>query len=216
VQVELFHQAPAVRLHRVDAQAQLTGDIFVRFALGDELQHLAFPGRQQVHRVGNVPPVVRQNGIGHRGTEAGITARYGADGVEQRIVVGILDEIAFGAGWSQHLADVDRVAVHAEGEDAAARQAFDDATRPSSIPSSTLQMSTSMTTTSAPVFTSLFNGFKTVLAFGDDLHVRLGGQDHPDAAPHDGGGRPPVEYVSSSPSRSLRFAGNGPRLDFYP
>ena len=46
VDVELLHQARAMRFGRLVADVQNPGDLFGRFALGDQLQDLALPRRQ--------------------------------------------------------------------------------------------------------------------------------------------------------------------------
>src|SRR5260370_32050662 len=56
VDVELAHRGRAVGLHRLDADAEQVRDLLVAVALGDELNHLAFPRRQR-------DPVVARSGL---------------------------------------------------------------------------------------------------------------------------------------------------------
>src|SRR6185312_13062423 len=50
--VELFHDAAAMGIHRVNAQVQNHRDLFVGFALRQHLKHFAFAAAQQIDRVG--------------------------------------------------------------------------------------------------------------------------------------------------------------------
>src|SRR5579883_1124683 len=50
VQVQLFHDAPAVGLHRVQAQVEAARDFLVAVALGEELVDLAFAVGEELER----------------------------------------------------------------------------------------------------------------------------------------------------------------------
>src|SRR5205823_4402845 len=50
VDVQPLHELHAMRLYGLDADVQRVGDLFGRLALGDQLQDLALPRRQQLQR----------------------------------------------------------------------------------------------------------------------------------------------------------------------
>ena len=63
MQIQLLHDLPAMRIHGIHAQAQLTSDFFVRLAFGDHLQHLALAAGEQVQRIGDVFAIVAQHRV---------------------------------------------------------------------------------------------------------------------------------------------------------
>src|SRR5215469_6726059 len=69
VEIQLFHNPAAMRIHGVDAEIQDAGNLLIGLALGEHLQHLALPAGEQVDRIGNVPPVVVEDGVGDRGAD---------------------------------------------------------------------------------------------------------------------------------------------------
>jgi hypothetical protein len=75
---------------RVDAQLQRRCGLFVRFAFGYMLKHLAFAGRQQVQGIGYMTPIVAQHSFRNGGTEAALAPRHRANGGHQVDIHGIL------------------------------------------------------------------------------------------------------------------------------
>jgi outer membrane protein assembly factor BamB len=83
VDLELPGQAHAMRLHRLDADAQERGDLLHRLPLGDQLQHLALPGAQGIGRRGRAVEMRPQHVPGDSRAEVQRPARHLADGAHQ-------------------------------------------------------------------------------------------------------------------------------------
>src|SRR5581483_10916666 len=57
---------------------EIAGDFLIRFAFGEHLQHFALAARKQIDGVGDVLPVIVQDGVGHRRAEISLALRDGA------------------------------------------------------------------------------------------------------------------------------------------
>jgi outer membrane protein assembly factor BamB len=83
VDLELPCQAHAVRLHRLDADAEQGGDLLHRLPLGDQLQHLPLAGAEGIGRSGGAVEMCPQDVAGHPGTQVQGPARHLPDGAHQ-------------------------------------------------------------------------------------------------------------------------------------
>src|SRR5262245_20477519 len=118
-----------MRLDRLDAEIQLGGDILRRPAFGDELQHLALTRRQSLEGIGligDAPPEVRDQVLGHGGAQIRLAARDRRDGQLQLREAGVLEEVSRGAR-PERLEGILLGGVHRQDDDRGARMALDDA-----------------------------------------------------------------------------------------
>ena len=83
VQIQLLHDPPAMRIHRVHAQIQKSGDILIRLPLGNQVQHLTLPATQQIQRIRHMPTVIAQHRITHRRIQIPITLGHRAHRQQQ-------------------------------------------------------------------------------------------------------------------------------------
>src|SRR3990172_5978372 len=131
--VELGHDVGAVRLDGLDADVELLGDLLVGGALGDELEHLALAGGEEVvaDAAGvalQLPEVVGEVAVADAGAEVGVAAMDGLDAEQELVYLRLLDDVAVGAGL-QGAGDVLVLHVAGEHEDFGLGQAAADLTR---------------------------------------------------------------------------------------
>lgn len=75
MQVQFFHHAAPVGLHRVHAQVQRAGNLLVRLPVCDHRQNLSLPARQLVDRIRHMLPVIGQHRVRDRRTKKRLAAR---------------------------------------------------------------------------------------------------------------------------------------------
>lgn len=126
VQIEFLHDATAVGFDGVDAEIEGGGDLLVGFAFGDHLEDFALAGGEEVDGIGDVFAVVFENDVADFGAEPPFADGDGADGGEEVLLAGVLEEVTAGTG-AEDLTDVNAVLVHGQGEDADFWAGFEDA-----------------------------------------------------------------------------------------
>lgn len=183
MEVQFFHDAAAVGVDGVDGQVEGRRDFFVRFAFGDHLQDFALAGTEEIEGVGDVFAVVGEDRIRDGGTEIAFASGDGADGGEEIDVDGVLEEVAAGAG-AEDFADVDRIFVHAEGEDAGLRVLLHDAA--GGFDAVEFGHGDIHDNHVGLQFAAHRYGVAAVAGFANNFHVGLGAEDHAEALADDG------------------------------
>lgn len=116
MQVEFFHNTATVGLDRVDAEVEGIGYLFVGLAEGYHGEDFSFATGEEVDGIGDVFAVIGEDGVGDGRAYEGFAAVDEPDGFDEIVVFIILEQVASGTG-AKDLADIDRIAVHAEGKD---------------------------------------------------------------------------------------------------
>ena len=114
----------AVRLDGADAQVQLLADLGVRVAEGDQPQHLDLALAEVVRRAGRRRRLGRQPRAQPR-VQIGVAPRRGADGLDELVVGGLLEDVAE-RPRAQRLARERRVVLHRQDDDRGARRALQE------------------------------------------------------------------------------------------
>src|ERR1017187_8605728 len=183
VQVQLFHDAAAVGVHRVDTEVEDDGDLFVGLAFGQHLKHFALPAAQQIDGVGDVLAVVVEDGVRDGWAQIAFSGGDGPDGGDQVGGAGILEEITAGPG-PQDLADIDGILVHAEGKHP--RMGIGGGKAAGGFDAVELRHGDIHDDHIRAQLGGQVDSFPAVTGFADDFHVGLGAEDHLEAVAHHG------------------------------
>lgn len=181
VQIELLHDAPAMRLHGVNTQAQRVGDFLVGLALGDHLQHFALAWREEVDGVGDVLAVVIEHGVTHLGAEVAFAVGHGAHGGEELGLVAVFEQVAVGPG-TQHFAHIDGVLLHGECEDARLRHGLGNL--PRGLDAVELRHGHVHDDDIGLEIDGFVHCLTAIGGFAHDFHIPLRGEDHAEAVAH--------------------------------
>src|SRR5690606_5418936 len=119
VEAQLFLDALAVRLDRLDAEAQVLSDLPRRLAAADQVQHLHLAVAQALDRVDRVLPARDGEALDHAraDTVADVdpAREHAAQGNDELIAGRLLHDVAVRAG-AQEALGIDRLVVHRQHE----------------------------------------------------------------------------------------------------
>src|SRR5579875_295393 len=98
MQIEFFHDLAAMRVHRIHAEIQPGGDLFVGLAFGDQLQHLALAVGEQIDRIRDILPEIAQQRSRNFGADIAIAPRDRAHRIQQFRINRIFQNVAARSG----------------------------------------------------------------------------------------------------------------------
>src|SRR5579875_2172376 len=149
MQIELFHDLAAMRVHRIHAEIQPGGDLFVGLAFGDQLQHLALAVGEQIDRIRDILPEIAQQRSRNFGADIAIAPRDRTHRIQQFRINRIFQNVAARSGL-ENFPHINRLFMHAERQHPDAGIGFTMRRVASTPPTS--GMATSISTTSGLSF----------------------------------------------------------------
>jgi len=181
---EFFHDAGTVGFDGVEAEAELSGDLLIAIAFGEELVDVAFTFGEQIEAIvrGGVEDGLEEESADGRAEET-LAAGDGEDGFDEFGFEAILEDIAASA-FADGAEDVAFVGVHAEHEDGdggvEAMQLGEGFEAVEALHADVEEDEI------GGILTSEFDGFGAGAGFGDDEEGGMGFEDAADALADEG------------------------------
>jgi len=189
VNAKFVHHLLAMFLNGLDADAQLGGDLLVRAAFGDQLQHFGFAGREVV---GPAPgglsadegfAALVAQALGNGRAEIGVASVRFANGFEQFVRGGLFDEISGSARLGQFL-DVFVVTVGGKDQHFGGRNGAGDL--PRGFQSVELRHGDVHDRDVRCEFAGELHGLAAIVRFTHDIDVTFGDQQRAQSLAHYG------------------------------